>query len=266
MNFFYLREKSKNIIQFKNKMSNPISVTIITKNEQKNIERCLKSVRWANEIIVVDNHSTDKTREICRKYDCKIVETDWQGFGPTKRLAVDAASNDWIFSIDSDEQVSEQLKDRILNILKNPSLNGYRIKRISYYLGRQIRYCGWDRDYKLRLFNRKFGNFNEKLVHESVSIDGEVGRIAEPMFHYTYPTIQSHIEKMDRYTELGVEQLIKKGKSSSILMAILRGIAKFIKMYLLQRGFLDGKIGFVLCYNSAFGVYLKYLKLWEKNR
>jgi hypothetical protein len=118
----------------------------------------------------------------------------------------------------------------------------------------------------LRLFNRKFGNFNDRVVHESVSITGEVGRIEDPIFHYTYPTIHSHIEKMDRYTELGLDSLIEKGKSSSIFSAVLRGIVKFIKMYFFQRGFLDGKIGFVLCYNSAFGVYLKYLKIWEKNR
>lgn len=247
-------------------MPNPISVTIITKNEQQNIERCLKSVQWADEIVVVDSYSTDMTLEIVQKFRCKIIESDWLGFGPTKRMAVDAASYDWIFSIDADEQVGEQLKARILSMLKNPQLNGYRIKRVSYYLGKQVRYCGWDRDYQLRLFNRKFGNFNEKLVHESVNVEGEVGRIDAPIFHYTYPTIQSHIDKMGRYSDLGTEQLIGKGKSSSIFMAVLRGITKFLKMYLLQRGFLDGKIGFVLCYNSAFGVYLKYLKLWEKNR
>ena len=247
-------------------MPKPVSITIITKNEQKNIERCLKSVQWADEIVVVDSSSTDRTIDICQKFRCKIIESEWLGFGPTKRLAVDAASNDWIFSIDADEQVGEQLKVIILRTLKNPQLNGYRIKRVSYYLGKQVRYCGWQRDYQLRLFNRKFGNFNEKLVHESVNIDGAVGRIEQPIFHYTYPTIQSHIDKMDRYTDLGTDQLIGKGKSSSICMAVMRGMAKFLKMYLLHRGFLDGKIGFVLCYNSAFGVYLKYLKLWEKNR
>jgi glycosyltransferase involved in cell wall biosynthesis len=247
-------------------MPNPISVTIITKNEQQNIERCLKSVQWADEIVVADSYSTDKTLEICRKFGCKIIETEWLGFGPVKRLAVDAASHNWIFSIDSDEQVSEQLKDRILTILKHPQFNGYRVKRVSYYLDKQIRYCGWDRDYQLRLFNRNSGNFNEKLVHEAVNIAGEVGRIEDPLFHYTYPTIQSHIEKMARYSKLGADQLANKGKSSSIFMAMLRGLAKFLKMYLLQRGFLDGKIGFVLCYNSAVGVYLKYLQLWEKNR
>lgn len=245
---------------------NPLSVVIITKNEEHNIERCLKSVNWANEIVVIDNGSTDRTLEFCRKYNCRITETDWLGFGPLKKLAVDTANYDWIFSIDSDEEVSEPLQDKILNILANPRSNGFRIRRESFYLGKKIRHGGWDRDYQLRLFNRKFGNFNDKQVHESVSISGMVGRIEEPMFHYTYPTVHSHIEKMNRYSELGLESLARKKKTASIGSAVLRGLAKFIKMYVLQQGFLDGKIGFVLCYNSAFGVYLKYLKLWEKNR
>ena len=243
-----------------------LSVTIITKNEQHNIERCLKSVRWADEIVVVDDGSTDRTPEICRQYTTKVIHSDWLGFGLLKQLAVNSAIHDWIFSIDSDEEVSELLKNKILNILENPQLNGFRIKRDSFYLGKKIRHCGWDRDYQLRLFNRKFGNFNDKQVHESVSISGTVGRIEEPMFHYTYPTVQSHIEKMNRYSELGLELLTKKKKTASIGSSVVRGLAKFFKMYFLQRGFLDGKIGFVLCYNSAFGVYLKYLKLWEKNR
>jgi glycosyltransferase involved in cell wall biosynthesis len=247
-------------------MTNLLSVVIITKNEEANIARCLKSVQWASEIVVIDNGSTDHTMDICRKYNCRIKETDWLGFGPLKRLAVDSATHDWIFSIDSDEEASEPLKDKILNILENPRLNGFRIKRESFYLGKKIQHCGWERDYPLRLFNRKFGNFNDKPIHESVSISGAVGKVEAPIYHFTYPTVQSHIDKMNRYTELGSGLLTKKGKTASIGSSVMRGLAKFIKMYILQRGFLDGKIGFVLCYNSAFGVYLKYLKLWEKNR
>lgn len=247
-------------------MSEKLSVTIITKNEEHNIERCLKSVQWADEIVVVDDGSTDRTPEICRRYTSKVIHSEWLGFGLLKRLAVDSATHDWIFSIDSDEEVSEALRLKIQNILKNPEYQGYRIKRVSFYLGKRIRFCGWQRDYQLRLFNRRYGNFNEKIVHESVRITGEVGKIEAPIFHYTYPTIHSHIERMNWYADLGLEKLITNKKSSSIAGAVVRGIAKFIKMYFFQRGFLDGKVGFVLCCNSAFGVYLKYMKLWEKKR
>ena len=247
-------------------MANLLSVTIITLNEEKNIERCLKSVLWADEILIVDSGSTDKTLEICKKHNCKIIQTEWLGFGPTKKLAVKMAANDWILCIDADEQVTEELKQRIGKILSNPQAVGYRIKRKSFYLGKMVNHSGWDRDFPLKLFNRQFGNFNDKLVHESVVLSGEVKKIKQPLLHYTYPSITSHIKKMDKYSHLGAESAAQKGKSATILGAIIRGIIKFVKMYFLELGLLDGKIGFVLCYNSAFGTYLKYLKLWEKNR
>ena len=243
-----------------------ISIVIITLNEEKNIERCLKSVQWAGEIVIVDSGSVDRTIEICRKYTDKIFEVEWMGFGLTKKFAVDAAKNDWIFSIDSDEEVTVELKRKIQEILKDPSVNGYNVKRKSFYLGKMIHHCGWDRDYPVRLFNRKHGNFNDKSVHESVKIEGEKHKIHEPMLHYTYPTIHSHIEKINRYTDLSADQLFEKGKSCSLIAALARGFVKFVKMYLLQKGFLDGKLGFILSYNSAYGVYLKYLKVCQKNQ
>ena len=245
-------------------MTNKLSVTIITMNEEKNMDRCLRSISWTDEIVVIDSGSIDRTLEICRKYNCKIVQSDWFGFGKTKQLAVDSASHDWILSLDADEEITEELKIVIQDILKEPTHHGYMIKRNSFYLGKMIRYCGWHRDYPLRLFNRKFGKFNDKLVHESVKIKGKKGRIEESILHYTYPTIHSHIEKMNRYSDLGAETLLQKGKHSFIFYAVFSGSTKFLKMYFLQRGFLDGKIGFILSCNSAFGVYLKYLKLLKK--
>jgi len=243
-----------------------ISVTIITKNEEHNIERCLKSVQWADEIVVVDSGSTDKTLAICRQYPCKILESEWLGFGRTKKFAVNAATNDWIFSIDADEEVTTSLKEKILAIMNKPQHHGYRIKRQSFYLHKLIRYSGWQRDYQLRLFDRRQGNFNEKTIHESVTVSGSVGKIDEPLLHYTYPTIQAHVQRMNLYSELGAARLQEQGRSSSIAMAVMHGLAKFLKMYFLYKGFMDGRIGFVLAYNSAYGVFLKYLKLWERKR
>lgn len=248
---------------------NKFSAVIITKNEEKNIERCLKSVQWADEIVVVDSGSTDRTLEICREYGCSALYTEWMGFGRTKKFAVDSANFDWIFSIDADEVVTLELKDKIITILSNqPKYAGYRVKRKSFYLNKLIEYSGWHHDYPLRLFNRKFGNYNDKIVHESVDINGEVGKIEEHLLHYTYPNLSSHIQKIDQYTSLGAQQLFQKEKKSSISKAILRGNMKFFKMYFLQTGFLDGKEGLILAFISSFGIILKYLKLrelWKRN-
>ena len=246
--------------------TNKVSVTIVTLNEEDNIERCLKSVQWADEVLVVDAGSTDGTVAICESYGCKVIQSKWLGFGPTKGLAADSASNEWILSIDSDEEVTAELRTSIQDTLSNPECAGYRIKRTSFYLNKRINHGGWNRDYPLRLFNRTHGGFDNKRVHESVRVTGEVGRIEDPILHYTYPTIESHIQKMDRYAELSAQELFEAGKSASICTAVVRGISKFIKMYFVRLGFLDGRIGFVLAENSAIGVYLKYLKLWEKNR
>lgn len=247
-----------------NKRVNKISAAIITNNEEANIERCLKSLFWVDEIVVVDSFSTDKTIDICRKYNCKIFQTEWKGFGITKKFAVDNASHDWILSIDSDEVVTDELKNKIEDILSKPEFNGYKIRRRSFYLSREIKHCGWDKDFPLRLFNRKYGNFNEDLVHESVVLKEQKSKISEPLLHYTYPTINLHISKMNRYSELAQSKNIEN-KKYSILASMFFGINKFLKMYVLQKGFLDGKIGFLLCIHSAFGVYLKYIKIWQKN-
>lgn len=242
---------------------NKISAVIITNNEANNIERCLKSLSWVDEIVVVDSYSKDNTVEICNRYNCKVIQTEWNGFGNTKKFAVDNASNDWIFSIDADEEVTDELKVRILDVLKEPKYNGFNIKRKSYYLGKEIKYCGWNNDFPLRLFNKNYGNFNSKEVHESVLLNGSKLKIYEPLLHYTYPTISLHISKMNRYTDLSLKE-IDNDKNYSILISILLGVNKFLKMYILQKGFLDGKAGLVLSLNSAFGIYLKYIKVWQQ--
>jgi len=243
-----------------------ISASIITKNEESNIERCLKSIAWADEIVIVDSGSTDNTLNICRNFDCKIIETDWIGFGKTKQLGVNACSHPWILSIDADEEVTPQLRDEIL--LKTQStISGtvaYRIKRESYYLNKKIRYSGWDNDYPLRLFIKNSGQFNDATVHESIIIPrGTISSIAEPLLHYPYPTIHKHLEKINQYSSLGAKSHLQKNKHSSILYALLSGTVKFLKMYIIKRGFLDGKEGAILSILSGFGSFAKYAKLWS---
>ena len=248
-------------------MRQPISAVIISFNEEHTIARCLESVKWMDEVIVVDSGSTDGTVEICRQFGVNLLEAEWLGFGRTKQYAVEQARHDWIFSIDCDEEMTPVLRERIEEILAQPEQkNGYYVKRRSYYLTRLIKYSGWERDYPQRLFNRQHGTFNAKEVHESVRIPEPKGYIEEHLLHYSYPTIESHVAKINRYTSLGAEQLAEKGKSATPLSAFGRGLTKFFKMYLLQRGFLDGVEGFILAVISSFGVYLKYLKLWQITR
>jgi glycosyltransferase involved in cell wall biosynthesis len=243
-----------------------LSVVIITYNEEKNIRRCLESLQWADEIVVVDSHSTDGTPDICREMGARIVDSDWLGFGRTKKMATARATHDWVLSIDADEAVTPVLQQQIEQLLAGkPEFPAYRIRRSSFYLGTQIRHSGWDRDCPVRLFNRNYGTFNEKEVHESVKIPGAKGTLPGPLLHYSYPTVASHLAKMNRYTDLGAAEAVEKGKTSSIFGARLRGTAKFINMFFLKRGFLDGAAGYLLARNSAFGVYLKYLKIWQKS-
>jgi len=245
-------------------MTQKVSACIITKNEEKNISRCLNSLKWANEIIVVDSGSTDKTVEICKQYGCKVHLTEWLGYGSTKKLAVNFASNDWIFSIDADEEVSKELSTKIQKMMNSPKNDGYFVKRKSFYLKKMIHFSGWQNDYPLRLFNKKRGNFNNALVHESVEIpSNNLCFIEEVIFHYPYQSIDDHINKINLYSSIGAQSLFTNKKRINYLFPFLNCFYKFIKMYFLKLGILDGKEGLILAYYSAYGDYLKYSKLWK---
>lgn len=243
-----------------------ISVVIITKNEEKNIERCLKSCLWADEIVILDSGSEDRTLEICRKYNCNIFETKWLGFGLTKQLAVSKAKNDIILSLDADEELSEELSNSLSNLTPQDLEHAYKINRRTYYCGKMINHCGWDTDLQLRLFDRKFGNFNDNALHEYVCTSQKIKIINDPIFHYSYPTIAGHIEKINSYTSISARSLYEKNKKASLCKSLARGISKFLKMYVFQLGFLDGSAGLILSINSSYGVFLKYLKLRELNK
>jgi glycosyltransferase involved in cell wall biosynthesis len=243
-----------------------LSVVIVAKNEAANIGACLDSVRWAGEIVVLDSGSTDNTQDLCRRAGCRVLSEPWLGFGPTKKRAVEAASHDWILSVDADERVSETLAEKIRETLESPAFKGYRIRRHSHYLGRRVRFGGWQYDRPLRLFDRRAGNFNDRQVHERVVLNGPVGVLDEPILHHPYPTLESHISKMTRYAFLGAAEIPARRRTGTWLGAFGHGFQKFLKMYVFQLGFLDGWTGLVLAWNSAFGVYLKYLKQWLADR
>lgn len=247
---------------------NKVSVTIITLNEERNIRRCLESVKWADEIVVVDSGSTDRTLQICRSFGCTIVETEWLGYGRTKQLAVESASNDWIFSLDADEEMTSELTQRIQRILlqQDPDCYGYRINRRSFYLGKLVKHSGWTSDFPLRFFHRQHGHFSDKAVHEGVELSGPVGQINEILLHYTFPTLSSHLEKIKTYSQLGALEKAQSGKTAGVCGAVLRGMLEFIRIYVFKAGFLDGKHGLILAINSSFAAYMKYLMLWEETK
>ena len=239
-----------------------ISVSIITKNEERNIERCLKSVGWADEIIIVDSGSSDQTLDICKKYQCKIIHTEWLGFGLTKKIGVLHSRNDWILSIDADEVVSIELANKIQDIILSPSNQCFKIKRNSFYLGKEIKYSGWQNDYPVRLFNKNFANFNEKKVHEKVVCSKSAAKVKLPIFHYTHTSIEQHLKKIDLYTSLGAQELLLDGKKVSFVYPFFSCAIKFIKVYIIRLGFMDGKEGLILSIFSSFYSFLKYIKLW----
>ncbi len=243
---------------------NRLSVVIIARNEEANIERCLKSVRWADEIVVADSGSTDGTLKICRRYGCRIRRTRWLGFSGTRRFAVRKASHDWILSVDADEEVSAGLRAEVRSLMQGmPPVRGYRIPVRSFFLGKPIRHSGWNRESHVRLFDRRHATYNDRIVHEGVRVRGAKGSLKGVIWHYPYPTLDRYIQKMNQYSGLGARSLQLKGKTSSLFNAFLHAVLKFNKMYFVQRGFLDGRKGFVLAVLSAMSVYFKYLKLWE---
>ncbi|MDD3806636.1 MAG: glycosyltransferase family 2 protein [Candidatus Marinimicrobia bacterium] len=245
----------------------PLSAAIIVKNEAHNIQRCLESIRWIEDIVVFDTGSTDETVDLCQKFGCRVFEGEWKGFGPAKQFAVSQTKYDWVFVIDADEVASPELSETIRTVIMSPQAHGYRIRRLSYYLGKQIRHSGWNRDYTLRLFHKAHGFFNDKLVHEFVQIpSGKIEKIESPLYHFTYPDVNTHIRKIMRYTDLAAESAIQQGSRATLAGAFFRGIFKFLKMYLFQAGFLDGEEGFILSSVSSFGVFMKYVKIARRSQ
>lgn len=239
-----------------------LSVTVITKNEVNFIRACLDSVRWADEIIIVDSGSTDGTVEICREYTDKIMLTDWPGFGPQKNRALAMATSEWVLSLDADEQVSPELKQEILSAMSFPEDHAaFDLPRRSSYCGRRMRHGGWWPDYVTRLFRRGSARFSDDLVHERLVVDGRIGRLREPLIHAAFENLENVLETMDRYSTIGARMMHDRGKKATMATAVLHGFWSFFHTYVVRAGFLDGRAGFMLAVSNAEGTYYKYLKL-----
>lgn len=243
-----------------------LSVTIITLNEEENIRDCLESVKWADEIVVLDSYSSDKTTDICKEYTDKVhSEREWHGFGRQKNLCIEKAKGPWILNIDADERVTPELRKEIEGILsgKQENLNGFYIPRKSFFIGKWIRYCGWYPDYNLRLFRKDKGRFSERLVHESVELKGKTGHLKNPLEHYTYKSISDYLLRTDKYSRLAAKEMFNNGKKGNYFDILLRPLATFLKMFILKRGFLEGYRGLILSCLYASYTLSKYAKLWE---
>ena len=241
-----------------------LSVIIIARNEAHRIEACLKSARFADEVVLVDSGSDDETVDIARKYTDRVVETEWLGYGPTKQLALEHATGDWVLWLDADERVPADLRDEILAVVDRGDRAGFRIARKTLFLGHWIRHCGWYPDYVLRLFRRGADpRFTDDEVHEALRIRGPVGDLKHPMIHDTDPTLHHYLAKFNSFTSLGARQLYRSGRRFRLTDLVFRPIFTLVKMYVLKRGFLDGLPGFILCGLSACYVFTKYAKLWH---
>jgi len=240
-----------------------ISVAIITKNAAPELERCLVSVAFADEIVVLDQGSVDDTAAVCTRHGAVLHQTEWLGFGPTKQKAVGLCRNRWVLSVDSDEEVTPELQAAITALPEAPAAAAFAVNRLSRFLGKWIRHCGWHPEYVVRLFDRQQAGFNDKTVHESVETDGAVGQLPGLLKHYTYETMEQYIGKLNRYTTLVAEQMHAEGRSVSLWHSVMRAEAAFWRMFIVRGGFLDGWVGVVLCWSSGFSVLAKYVKLWR---
>ena len=242
-----------------------LTVTVITRNEETNVEAALVSVAWADEIIVVDSESTDSTAAIARRHATRVEVKPWPGYSAQKNYAASLATHDWILSLDADERVTPALAAEIQSLLRSePAHRGYRVPRISHYLGRWIRGTDWYPDYQLRLYDRRAGAWNGRRVHESVALKGHPGLLSNHLQHYPYRDISHHLATIDRYTTLAAEQMQADGRVPSILGIVLHPQFAFLRNYLLRGGFKNGSAGLIVSMLNSYYVFLKLAKAWER--
>jgi glycosyltransferase involved in cell wall biosynthesis len=240
---------------------------VITRDEAERLPTCLASLTWTDEIVIVDAQSTDRTVEIARGFTDRIVVRPWPGFAAQKNFAAAQARGDWVLSVDADEEVSPDLRDEIRRVLAEPpAADGYAVPRRNMFWGRWIRHGGLYPDWQVRLFRRGCGRFVERAVHESVEVTGEVRRLGGPLIHRSYEDIAHFLERANRYSTLASGDLARAGTRVGPAALVLRPLGRFLGMYLLRGGFLDGVPGFLLAGLYAYYVFIRSAKVWENTR
>ncbi len=245
-----------------------VSACIICKNEELHIRRCLESLKWCDEIVVLDSGSSDQTLSICREYTDRVYHQDWLGFGRQRQVALEKCKSDWVLFIDADEEVSDDLRDSILSVLSGPHegvISAYECSRIVYFLGRWWNKGGWFPEYRLRFGRRGTVNWDDSAVHERMVVAGPVGRLKGALYHFTYRDLTDQVSVLNRYSSLSVSRGPSYRANQIQLLGnmVINPIVRFLKFYFLKRGFRDGMAGFIVAVNEAYYVFLKYAKVWE---
>lgn len=241
-----------------------LSVIVITRNEESNLAEALESVAWADEIVVVDAESTDRTREVALRFTDRVVVRPWNGYIEQKNFAAGAASHDWILSLDADERISSGLAGEIRALLASgPEAPGYRMPRVTKYLGRWIRTTDWYPDYQLRLYDRRGARWHGRYVHESVTVEGRIAYLKGEIEHHAYRDVAHHLEKMNVYSSLAARQLHEQGRRATMIDLFGHPPFALLRNLVLRRGFLDGGVGALVSLLNSYYVFLKFAKLWE---
>ena len=245
-----------------------LSAYVIAYNDEPNIRACLESVRWADELIVVDSYSTDATEKISWEFTDKVYQHEFSGFGRLRNEAVAHASHDWVFSLDTDERATPELRDEIRDVLeRGPDADAYLVPRRNYFLGRCIRHCGWYPDYRQpQLFRKDRMHYRDDLVHEGYEVNGRVGYLKEHVLQYPFRDVDHLLVKMDRYSSLMATRMVKEGRRFTPYQLLFHPCLTFAKMYLARRGFMDGMPGLILSGLYTYYTFIKYAKLWELSR
>jgi len=241
-----------------------VSVLVTTQNEAHNLADCLDHVRWADELVVADSGSTDGTVELARRLGARVLSHPYESAARQKNWALPQLRHPWVLILDADERVSPDLAAEIQAVVANDGpADGYYLHRSSFFLGRPIRHCGWDRDFILRLFRTASGRYDVRLVHETLQLQGRSAHLRGALWHYTYRSFSDYLERLDRYTARGAADARAAGRRASVAALLCRAPARFVRMFFLQRGFLDGIPGLMVCTLAAFSVWLKYARLFE---
>ncbi|MBU0477081.1 glycosyltransferase family 2 protein [bacterium] len=245
-------------------MSN-LSAIILTHNSSDTLEKCLESIKWITDIVIVDSGSTDRTIEIAKTYTDRVYYNKYVNYGRQLNWALKKIANDWILVVDSDEAVTTELSRNIEKLIKSrPALNGYYITRKNYFLGKPVNYCGWYPDYVLRLFQCEKAVYKDRELGSSVELKGKKGYLCGDLIHQPYRNLEHYFQKFNKYTDLAAKEILKRKHRIGIFHLVLWPFGKFFKMYILKMGFLDGAVGIVVCTLGAFYTFSKYAKAWER--